>query len=106
MMMETNPTPFISVKVDSDLIDIFPEYLRKRKLDLANIPHLIQRNDFASVRSMGHQLHGNAALFGLDWLGERGAELEKVAQAGQIEEVIRLGQAMSDFLEKVVLEAE
>lgn len=94
----------VRICVDADLVDLVPDYIEKRKAELSLIPDFIKRDDFVSIQRIGHRLRGNASLFGLDWLAEKGTELENVARSEEQEAILSIGKQMYDYLNKVEFE--
>ncbi len=68
------------VVIDSDLKDIVPAFVEKRRVELTTIKEAIIKNDFTALASIGHKLKGNAGGYGLYQLSEYGARLETSAK--------------------------
>jgi HPt (histidine-containing phosphotransfer) domain-containing protein len=92
----------VQFQVEPDLLDLVPEYLQKRRQELAQVSELLRNKDFATLKRIGHQMKGNAALFGLGFLGEKGAELEGAARSEQEELILKVCQDMKRFIDEVV----
>jgi HPt (histidine-containing phosphotransfer) domain-containing protein len=43
----------------------------------------VERQDYATVRLVGHQIAGTGASFGFERLSELGSELEGLAESGE-----------------------
>ena len=56
------------------------QYLERRKSDLQSCMDAIQKNEFATLERIGHQMKGNATSFGFDELATIGELLEDAAK--------------------------
>ncbi len=94
----------IHVAVESWLKPVVPAYLEKRKADVAQLRNALDQADFATVRTLGHQMAGSGAGYGFAKITEIGSTLEEsalVADAARIrQEIGKLDQ----FLNNVVAE--
>jgi HPt (histidine-containing phosphotransfer) domain-containing protein len=90
-----------SAKVESDLFDLADDYLAKRKLELGNIPNLVESGDYSSIESIGHKLQGNADLFGLNAIAQTGRILEDLAKERAGDRVVKLAEQMLAYLGQV-----
>jgi len=71
---------------DSDeswLAPIIPGYLEKCRGDVEKLRNAVERQDYATVRLVGHQIAGTGASFGFERLSELGSELEGLAESGE-----------------------
>jgi histidine phosphotransfer protein HptB len=66
----------IVISIDPDLLPVLPEYLRLVADDLARAEAAIAAGDRPSVRTVGHNIKGSGASFGMRALSEMGAQLE------------------------------
>ena len=54
-------------------------YLQRRLSDLGLLKMARTKHDYASIRSVAHQIRGNALTFGFSELGEHASVLETLA---------------------------
>lgn len=94
----------MKIKVDADLKELVPAYLRARRDELAVISVLLAKEDFAGLKSIGHQLRGSGGGFGLDFLTELGARMESSAAAGDKAALRAQTEELKDFLESLEVE--
>lgn len=94
----------ITIKVDEDLKELMPGYLRSRRGDLARIAELLEAGDFDSLWTIGHKLHGSGGGFGLDFITETGARLEKAAKVRDKAALKAEAAGLKDFLDSVEIE--
>ena len=53
-------------KVDAELEDIFPTYLKNRASDMLELEKELASENFEQMRHIGHKIVGNAAGYGLE----------------------------------------
>jgi HPt (histidine-containing phosphotransfer) domain-containing protein len=100
---EKSESPFIA-QVEEDLEDLAVRYLEKRKVELNRIRRMIEEENFQEIELIGHRIKGNAALFGLDVLGEWGASLEEAANRKESGKILNVSTEMQTFLKRVRLQ--
>ncbi len=96
----------IIVNIDADLEEIIPTFLENRKKDQTTMESALQTGDLAAIESIAHKLAGNAGSYGLDDLGEIGAQLESVCQAGKKEEAENLISQYKNYLANLEIQYE
>jgi len=84
----------------SEVADLVPGYLARRRADLPKLREALAAQDFATLRSMGHKLSGTGAGYGLPALSTIGAALERAARASDIAPM----KGLIDALESAVSE--
>jgi len=70
----------IVVKVDEDLFDLVPGYLKNRRQDIENMRARLAEGDFESVQSKGHSMKGSGGGYGFAEITEIGGLIEKAAK--------------------------
>jgi HPt (histidine-containing phosphotransfer) domain-containing protein len=91
------------IAIDSDIIDLAEQFVRKRRESLPRLLALIAANDMGELRRLGHELKGTAGSYGFQELSHAGAALEA---AGVAEDTGRAREAVDRigaFLEQVAL---
>jgi HPt (histidine-containing phosphotransfer) domain-containing protein len=91
----------IPVTIDKDLESIVPGFLKHRAEDIVNIQEALQKDDFPTMRSIGHKLKGNAGGYGFDELGFTGARLEVAAENNEKEKCQQCLAEIIDYLKRV-----
>jgi len=91
----------IEVRVSSRMEEILPGYLERRRADVAGITAALEQADYASIRTIGHNLKGSGAGYGLDRLTEIGAALEDAAAAGDADRVRARHGELAEFLKRL-----
>lgn len=96
----------IIVTVDADLEEIIPTFLENRHKDQDIMKNALETNDLATIESIAHKLAGNAGSYGLDELGEIGAQLESACQSGDRDSVKELFRNYSNYLANLEIKYE
>jgi len=91
----------VLVKVDPDLKDLIPEFLRRKREDSTAISEALAAGDFAKIKRLAHNIKGEGGSFGFDPLSEIGAELERSASEANAEASHKLALRLADYLERV-----
>ena len=89
------------IKIDADFADIVPGFLSKRHEEMLVLWEALQKGDFATLKSIGHRLKGNAGGYGFDHMGFIGAEIETAAiikDAPKIEQALK---ALDEYLKNI-----
>jgi signal transduction histidine kinase/DNA-binding NarL/FixJ family response regulator len=72
----------IEVSVEDWLKPVVGGYLEKRRGDVAKLRAALDCGDFATIRTLGHQMTGTGGGYGFDPITEIGSALEESAVAG------------------------
>ena len=91
----------IVVSIDTDLKELIPWYLQKRKSDLRTLSEKILLRDFETIRILGHSMKGSGGSYGFSPITEIGHALETSAQTMNAEGVRKGIEELSHFLRKV-----
>ncbi len=94
------------VRVEALFEDMIPDYLEHRKAEILNIHSALEREDFASLREIGHDIEGAAAAFGFNGMAQIGLSLRLAAAEGDHQGVQRQAEELSDYLDRVRIEYE
>lgn len=70
----------IVVRVDRDLEDMIPDFLDNRRNDVVAIRDAAGKEDYETVRVLGHSMKGTGGGYGFDGITEIGAGLEQAAK--------------------------
>jgi CheY-like chemotaxis protein len=69
----------VHVQLDPDLAELIPAYLENRRRDVEAIAVALAHADYENVRTLGHNMKGSGAGYGLNRISEIGASLEQAA---------------------------
>jgi HPt (histidine-containing phosphotransfer) domain-containing protein len=96
----------IRVRVPADLLEYIPELLTVTRAQLASGFEELAGGSFAAFQTLGHNLKGSAAAFGLDALGDLGRVIEDAARARDGARVTALAADVRDYLDRLDVVAE
>lgn len=91
----------ITVIIDPDLEDLIPGFLANRHRDVASLRTLLEKQDFAAIRIIGHSMKGAGGGYGFDPITEMGDQIEVAALASDGEAIRRLIVELADYLSRV-----
>ena len=94
----------MKIKVDAELADLFPVYLKSKRDELARIPSLLEAGDFEAVRVIGHKMRGSGGGYGLDFLTELGERMENSGAAGDKAALAAQAAELKAFLDSLEIE--
>lgn len=93
----------ISVVIDEDLMDLIPGFLENRDKDIIAMREAIEKNDYESIRIIGHSMKGFGSGYGFDYISEVGYEIEKSAKAQISNEIESQIKSLEDYLKCIVI---
>ncbi len=88
------------VQVPSDLADLIPFFLETRQQDVSGLIKGLQVNDFESLRTIGHGMHGTGGSFGFHQISVIGAIIEDAAAVGDAQTVKDQLVALQSYLSR------
>lgn len=94
----------IHLKIDQDLEDIMPQFLENRNKDVTKITEFLVADDVENIKVIAHKMAGNAGGYGLDHLGDIGAQMEDACKAKDMETVKTLFDEMKNYLNSIEIE--
>ncbi len=91
----------INVLVDADIGDLVEGFLARKDKDVIELRDALKRNDHETVEILGHRMKGAGEAFGFEEVSEIGKYLELAAKNWRSEEVRRLVEELSRYLESI-----
>ena len=91
----------IVVRIDPDLEELIPGYLKNRDNDLLAIQSALGKEDFEAVQQLGHTMKGSGGGYGFDFISAIGLALEDAAKNQSLEKVQEVTNELADFLKRV-----
>ena len=71
----------VLIEVDDPVVrSLLPDYIERRRDSLAELEELLSRDDFESIRLIGHNVRGSGGAYGIEPLSELGRQLEDAAR--------------------------
>lgn len=95
--MNEKPT----VTVDSELRDLLPAFIERKRGDLKRILQLAGEGNFALVATTAHKLIGEGGSFGIDVITDTARKMERAANGREAALVISLANELLDYLDSV-----
>jgi len=89
------------ITIDKDLEDLIPGYIENRRMDIASIEAALRKNDFETIRVLGHSMKGSGGGYGFDKITEIGKRIEEAAKAMETGEINRQIAALSEYLSNI-----
>jgi HPt (histidine-containing phosphotransfer) domain-containing protein len=91
----------IHVTVESDLQDLIPNFMQRRRDDAQKLREALATGDFETVRVIGHSMKGTGGGYGFDGISEFGAAIEKAAKNAANDVARSAVDAFEDYLARV-----
>ena len=91
----------IVVQVDADLEDLIPGYLQNRHKDLEAIQQALEKQDFESIRVLGHSMKGTGGGYGFDAITAIGRTLEEGAKSRNAQAIQQGIATLREYLQAV-----
>lgn len=91
----------IEVKIDPDLKKLIPGYLKNRRTDFRIILQSLEKNDFAVIKNIGHNMKGSGMGYGFEKISRIGASLEIYALASDSGKIRESLDNLTDYLKRV-----
>jgi HPt (histidine-containing phosphotransfer) domain-containing protein len=66
---------FLPLKVNKDLTELMPGYLKNRRQDIPVLREYLNAEDYDNIRRLGHRIKGSGAAYELNAISEIGEML-------------------------------
>ena len=91
----------IVVHIDPALEDLIPGFLANRRRDVAALRTLVEQQDYAAIRIIGHSMKGSGGGYGFDPITEYGDQIEIAALEGDAHLILSITAQLADYLARV-----
>lgn len=91
----------IIVRVDPDIQDLIPDFMRMRRNDVESIQAALQKNDLRTIEILGHSMKGSGGGYGFGLISEIGGDMEIAAKKGDKEEIRKRTADLANYLDRV-----
>ena len=91
----------ILVRVNPKFADRIPAYLQNCRQNVITIPDALDRGDFETVTTLGHQMRGSGSMFGFQAITDFGAALEQAAESADTDASRKWAGELSTYLDRV-----
>jgi len=98
---DDEPDEKIVVNVDSDIEDLIPGFLENRQEDVKSIYDALEKEDYETIRILGHSMKGAGGGYGFDEITDIGRSIEESAEGKNQEEVKKWVINLSNYLDRV-----
>lgn len=89
------------VHVDAEIEDLIPGFLENRQEDIRSIREALEKDDYETIRTLGHSMKGSGGGYGFEAITDIGSSLEMAAKEKDTDEIRRRLGELSDYLERV-----
>lgn len=97
----SDPSQFLMVKVDPDIVDMVDDFLENQRREVLKLRTALATDQWQTVRRIGHGLKGIGGMYGFSWITEAG----RVIEQGDPEEIPKLAEQLEGYLKEVRYEA-
>lgn len=92
-----------TVQIPAELRELAPRFLAHRRGDADRLREAIDREDFETVRGIGHAMRGSGSAYGFDDISSLGAEIERMAKSGDAQGLDAAATRLTEYLDSVDL---
>lgn len=92
------------IKIDRELEELIPDFLERRRKDLAVFKLALAQKDLETLRTMAHQMKGFGGGYGFDHLTTLGKAMEEAAKVGDLVAYNKGLDELEAYLAMVVVE--
>lgn len=85
---------------------LVPTYLERRSRDVTQMRAALATGDLESIRVIGHKMRGSGGGYGFDNLSDLGLEIERAAEAQDVEALRGHTSSLERFLDEVEVVCE
>jgi HPt (histidine-containing phosphotransfer) domain-containing protein len=90
-----------TIRVDSDLSDLVPGFLARKRDDLRTILDAIGKEDYDVVTHLAHRIKGEGGSYGFDRMTELGRAMQEAAGKRDSATIERLSREMLQWLDRI-----
>jgi len=98
---DAKPGEKIIVNVDSTIEDLIPGFLENRQEDIKSIYDALKKEDYETIRILGHSMKGAGGGYGFDEITDIGKLIEESAEGKNQEEIKKWVINLTNYLERV-----
>jgi len=92
-----------TVRITAELRELAPRYLAHRRGDVDQLREAIDREDFETVRGIGHAMRGSGSAYGFDDITTLGAEIEHLAKKADVPALEAAVTGLTEYLDSLQL---
>ncbi|PKB56828.1 MAG: Hpt domain-containing protein [SAR202 cluster bacterium Casp-Chloro-G3] len=91
----------ITVRVDPDIADLIPGYLKNLQEDMGSILGSLEQGDYETVRILSHSMKGSGGGYGFDAITDIGNSLELAAKEQDATVIRNMVNQLTNYLKQV-----
>lgn len=91
----------IVVKIDPDLEDLIPDFLKNRHTDIETMRSALSSGDFETIKITGHSMKGSGGGYGFDRITDIGKGIEDAAKEKNGDEIKKQVNELASYLGRV-----
>ena len=91
----------VVVRIDKDIEGLVPDYCEMTARDAESIRAALVLGDYETISRLGHNLKGSGGGYGFDGITEIGREIEQHAKNRSGDDIRRLADELSSYLERL-----
>jgi HPt (histidine-containing phosphotransfer) domain-containing protein len=84
---------------------LIPTYLLNCRMNIIVMRAALDRGDFETVRSLGHQMRGTGAMYGFQFISDTGGAIEQAAKNSDIDASRDGVGKLSNYLDEIDINA-
>ena len=96
----------IFLKIDRDIEELVPGYLKNRRVDIDKISHAVDQGDFDTARMLGHAMKGNGKSYGFEEISRIGLAIENSGIQKEPEIIRKELAKLLDYLNSIQITYE
>jgi HPt (histidine-containing phosphotransfer) domain-containing protein len=94
----------MKIQVDKEIQNIFSTFLMHKFEEIQLLQNSLKKNDFQTIKTIGHNLAGSSKSYGVEELGIIGSKIEKSAEEKDIEQIEEYILWIQYFLKNIEVE--
>ncbi|MFC1829905.1 Hpt domain-containing protein [Thermodesulfobacteriota bacterium] len=91
----------ITVHADADLKDLISQFLENWRAETKSMRDALEKDDYETIRTLGHNMKGTAGACGFDDVTDMGAHLEAAAKQKDNDTIQKTLDALASYFERV-----
>ncbi len=96
----------IVVRIDPDIADLVPGFLKNRAADVGLIAGHLADGNLEQVKIIGHSMKGAGGGYGFDAITDIGARIETAAGSGDVAAIESAAEELRDYLARVEVQPD
>ena len=105
ILSDTSPKVPDKIFVDEFLVDLIPNFIKNKIDDLTILKNAAEKEDFETIKKIGHNWKGVCSSYGFKYLGETGKQFEYLAQNKDLASIKLLIESLPVYLRNVQIES-